>query len=542
MRSKKRRRRLRALTRLGPSPSVAAHRRPLMRRSMWSRAALALALLTAVSVMAPPPRPPADGQVTIGVHVTVAPRWLDPAETESAISPFLVLYAIHDALVKPMPAGPQTPCLAESWSASPDGLTYDFVLRPAKFHNGDPVTAEDVKFSFDRYRGGAATLLKDKVKEVRVVDPRRVRFVLKAPWPDFMTFYGTTATGSGWIVPKKYVERVGEDGFKKAPIGAGPYKFVSLTPGVELVLEAFDGYWRKAPSVKRVVLRNVPDETTRAAALKRGDVDVAYNFNGPVAEDIRRTPGLKLTTQRTNTVFYLDFVDQWEPKSPWADRRVRQAASLAVDRKAINEADFLGFAGLTNSVVPRHMEFALPLDPPAFDPAQAKKLLAEAGYPNGFDGGDFTPNPPYFSMGEAIVTNLSAVGIRTRMRTFERAAFLTSWREKKLRGVLLAAQGAGGNAATRIEGVATKGGLYASGVIPAVEELFKRQARELDRKKREELLHQIQRLLAERVVFAPIWENAPINGVGPRVEEAAVTLVTSYPYTAPFDNPRLRAR
>jgi peptide/nickel transport system substrate-binding protein len=129
----------------------------------------------------------ADGQIAIGVHVTVAPRWLDPAETESAISPFLVLYAIHDALVKPMPAGPQTPCLAESWSASPDGLSYDFVLWPAKFHNGDPVTAEDVKFSFEPYRGGAAALLKEKVKEVRVVDPRRVRFVLKAPWPDFMT-------------------------------------------------------------------------------------------------------------------------------------------------------------------------------------------------------------------------------------------------------------------------------------------------------------------------------------------------------------------
>jgi peptide/nickel transport system substrate-binding protein len=511
-----------------------------MGHSTRALAALALTLLLGAGLAGPHAARAADGQVTIGVHVTVAPRWLDPAETESAISPFMVLYAIHDALVKPMPAGPQTPCLAESWSASPDGLTYDFVLRPAKFHNGDPVTAEDVKFSFERYRGGAATLLKEKVKEVRAVDARRVRFVLKAPWPDFMTFYGTTATGSGWVVPKKYVERVGEEGFKKAPIGAGPYKFVSLTPGVELVVEAFDGYWRKAPSVKRVVLRNVPDETTRAAALKRGDVDVAYNFNGPVAEDIRRTPGLKLTTQRTNTVFYLDFVDQWEPKSPWADRRVRQAASLAVDRKAINEADFLGFAGLTNSVVPRHMEFALPLDPPAFDPAQAKKLLAEAGYPNGFDGGDFTPNPPYFSMGEAIVTNLSAVGIRTRMRTFERAAFLTSWREKKLRGVLLAAQGAGGNAATRIEGVATKGGLYAAGVIPEVEDLFQRQARELDRKKREEMLHQIQRLLADRVVFAPIWENAFLNGVGPRVDEAALTLVNAFPYTAPFDDLRLK--
>ena len=103
-----------------------------------------------------------------------------------------------------------------------------------------------------------------------------MRFVFKEPWPDFMAFYGTFATGAGWVVPKKYVERVGEEGFKKAPVGAGPYKFVSFKPGVELVMEAFEGYWRKTPVVKRLVFRSLPDETTRAAALKRGEVDVAY--------------------------------------------------------------------------------------------------------------------------------------------------------------------------------------------------------------------------------------------------------------------------
>jgi peptide/nickel transport system substrate-binding protein len=509
------------------------------RRDRRGCVALALAVLLAALLLGTA-ADAADGELTIAAHITIAPRWLDPGETESAISPFLVLYAIHDALVKPMPAGALTPCLAESWSATADGLTYDFVLRAAKFHNGDPVTADDVKFSFERYRGGAAALLKSKVKEVRVLDARRVRFVLNEPWPDFMTFYGTTATGAGWIVPRKYVERVGDDGFKRAPIGAGPYRLLSSTPGVELVLEAFDGYWRKPPAVKRVVLRSIPDETTRAAALKRGDADVVYNLSGAVADDIRRTPGLKLAAQRTNAVFFLDFVDQWDPRSPWHDKRVRLAASTAVDRKAINDAEFLGFAGLTNNVVPRHMEFALPLDPPAFDPRRARQLLAEAGYPNGFDAGDFTPNPPYFSMAEAIVANLGAVGIRTRMRTLERAAFLTAWREKKLRGVLLAAQGAGGNAATRLEALATRGGLYASGVLPEVEDLFQRQARELDRRKREELLHQIQRILADRVVFAPIWENAFINGIGPRVEEPALTLITSYGYTAPFEELRLK--
>ena len=255
---------------------------------------------------------------------------------------------------------------------------------------------------------------------------------------------------------------------------------------------------------------------------------------------MRRTPGLKLSAARTNAVFFLDFVDQWEPKSPWHDRRVRLAASLAIDRKTINEAESLGFSGLTANIVPRHMEFALPLDPHPYDPKQAKQLLVEAGYANGFDGGDITPNPPYFSMAEAVSANLAAVGIRTRVRSMERAAFLTTWREKKLRGIVLGAQGAGGNAATRIEGLATRGGMFAYGVLPEVEDLFQRQARETDRKKREELLHQIQRILYDRVVFAPIWENGFIRGVGPRVEEPALTLIPAFPYSAPYEDLRLK--
>src|SRR5438552_10579330 len=170
-----------------------------------------------------------EGQLTWAVHVTLAPTWFDPAETSGIITPFMFLYALHDALVKPMPGNPMSPSLAESWTAAKDGLTYEFTLRKGvRFHNGDPVTPEDVKFSFDRYKGGGATTLKARVAAVEIVDRERVRFRMKEPWPDFMTFYATPATGAGWIVPKKYVERVGDDGFKKAPIGAGPYRFVSF--------------------------------------------------------------------------------------------------------------------------------------------------------------------------------------------------------------------------------------------------------------------------------------------------------------------------
>src|SRR5512145_2225532 len=199
---------------------------------MWAFFTAALVVLLAVGAAAPCVAAP-EGQMTWAVHITLAPTWFDPAETPGIGTPFMILYALHDALVKPMPGNAMAPSLAESWTASKDGLTYEFVLRKGvKFHNGETVTAEDVKFSFERYTGASAGLLKGKVARVEVVDPLRVRFVLKQPWPDFMTFYATPATGAAWIVPKKYVEQVGVEGFKKAPIGAGPYRFATFKPGI----------------------------------------------------------------------------------------------------------------------------------------------------------------------------------------------------------------------------------------------------------------------------------------------------------------------
>src|SRR5712692_6998562 len=139
----------------------------------------------------------AQAPMTWGVHVTLAPTWFDPAEHTGIITPMKVLYAVHDALVKPMPGNAMAPSLAESWTASKDGLLYEFVLRKGvTFHNGDPFTAEDVKFSFERYKGVSAKLLKERVREIEVVNAHRVRFHLTGPWPDFFTVYGTPASGA----------------------------------------------------------------------------------------------------------------------------------------------------------------------------------------------------------------------------------------------------------------------------------------------------------------------------------------------------------
>jgi peptide/nickel transport system substrate-binding protein len=499
---------------------------------------LALALVLPWLATPAQAEPKPEGEMRWALYVTLPSAWFDPAEVVGVLTPFWVLYALHDALVKPMPGNPMAPSLAESWTVSADQTAYEFQLRTGlKFHNGDPFTAEDVKFSFERAK---AKQLHEKVKEVVVIDAHRVRFVLREPWPDFMTYYGTLASGAGWVVPKKYFEAVGPDGFKKHPVGLGPYKFVSSTPGIELVMEANEDYWRKVPAIKRLVYRSVPEATTRLAMLKRGEVDLAYLLDAALAEDVKRDPNLTLAFSGGIGTFYLDFLDMWDPKSPWADRRVRLAAAHAIDRHGLSEAETLGASPPTGNVVPRGFEFALPLEPYPYDPAKAKQLLAEAGYPNGFEAGDLYPWPPYFSAGEAITNDLQAVGIKTKVRTMERAALWTALATKKLKGLCMCVNAVYGNAASRISETVPSDGVFAYGGYPDIDALFREQSRESDRAKREALLHRIQQLVYERVRFAAIFDYIWPSAVGPRVADPALMKINPYPWSAPLEDVRLK--
>jgi peptide/nickel transport system substrate-binding protein len=508
---------------------------------MRHRLAVACALLVVFAVAAPAAAAP-EGQLTWGVHISLAPTWFDPAETQGLITPFLVLYAIHDAMAKAMPGNPTAPSLAESWQVSPDGRVYDFTLRKGvKFHNGDALTSEDVKFSFDRYKGAQFKALKERVAAVETPDALHVRFRLKNPWPDFMTFY-TAASGAGWIVPKKYVEKVGDEGFKKAPIGAGPYKFVSFSPGIELVLEAFDGYWRKAPNVKRLVFKVIGDEATRLAALKRGEIDIVYSIRGELAEELQRTPGLTLKPTVIQSPQWVSMLDQWDPKSPWHDRRVRLAANLAIDRKAINEAIALGHSRLTYSIIPSTFDYYWQPPAYAYDQAQAKKLLAEAGYPNGFDAGEYYLDISYANVQEAVANYFQQVGIKTKLRPVERASHWANYQDKKYKNLAYTASGAFGNAATRLETFVISGGAFVYGSYPEIDSVFKDQAAEMDRKRREALLQKIQQIIHEKTMFIPIWELAFINGHGPRVQESGLGLIPGHAYSAPYEDVKLKSK
>lgn len=510
-----------------------------MRRQMrgrWLAAAIGLMLLTRSGLCAEAP----DGQITFGAHVSLAPTWFDPAEAPGIATPYLFYYLLHDSLVKPLPESNAAPALAESWSVSADGMVHEFVLRRnARFHDNEPVTAEDVRFSFARYRGVAHTLIKERVAAVDVVDTRTVRFRLKEPWPDFLAYY-LGATAASWIVPKAYILKTGEEGFKKAPVGAGPYRYVSFIPGVELTVEAFESYWRKTPSVKRIVFKVIPDEATRLVALKRGEIDIALSIRGELARDLESTPGLRLQPTSSPGTFWVYFPDQWDPKSPWHDRRVREAARYAMDYDMINKLLLLGHGGVHGSLIPDNFEYYVPVPMPRHDPVRARALLAEAGYPNGFDAGFYNCDSSYSNLAEIVVNNFNEVGIRARLRPFERASFTKAYSEKKLKDMVQGASAAFGNAATRFEVFVVKGGAYVYGSYPDIDALFVRQDTEMDPVKRGAILADMQHRLDESRMYAPIWQLAFLSGVGPRVGVSGFNLIKGYIYAAPYEDITLK--
>lgn len=467
--------------------------------------------------------PASSRQIVIAFHVTVSPAWFDPSLAPPQITPFGILYALHDALVRAYPGTKMGPALAESWDEGEDGLTYEFKLRPGlTFHNGDKLTTEDVKFSFERYKGAGATVLKEKVAKVEIVDPLVIRFHLKEAWPDFMTFYGSTASAAGLVVPKNYLEKVGDQGFSDHPIGAGPYEFVSGKPGIEVVFEAFEQYWRHPPHVKTIIMRSVPDGDTRALMVKTGEADIAIALQSVAAQGLIDDPKTRIVASKHASSQWIEFPDQYDPKSPWHDLRMRQAVAYAVDREGINKASCLGFCPPAGVIVPRVMPFALQVPPIPYDPDKSKRLLAEAGYPNGIDAGLFRAIPGFPTAAEAVVNDLNAVGIRVRFAPMERAAFYADWKAHKFHGLFMTGAGNAGNAASRVEAFIYSKGGFSSGGYPDIDQLYLEQTGEHDPKKRAVMLDKIQQLTIDRMMFAPVYDFRALNGIGPRIAKDTI--------------------
>ena len=255
------------------------------------------------------------GKIVLAWHTNMASKWLDPQEHDGTATTDNFLNALHDALIKNYRETLfDHPGLAERYEFAPDAKSATFWLRPGvKFHNGEPVTVEDVKFSFENYRGAKADVLKTKTERIEIVDARTVRFHFKEPFLDFPMIFGTSnVSGAGWIVPAKYYQQVGPDGFKQKPIGAGPYKLVHQEPGTKLEFEAFEDYYRPV-HVKQLVMIAVPEGTTRVAMLERGEADMMYLVPGELIERLQKNPKMMLAPVLSGS-WWLEFPGFQIPK------------------------------------------------------------------------------------------------------------------------------------------------------------------------------------------------------------------------------------
>src|SRR5262244_4134618 len=275
-------------------------------------------------------------KLVLAWHAGFASRWLDPQEHDGTATPDNFFTAIHDALIKNQGTELYNHlALAEHFQVANDAKSATFTLRKGlKFHNGDPVTPQDVKFSYENYRGAKADVFKKKTERIEIVDDRTVRFVFKEPFLDFAILFGTANVAApGWVVPEKYYKQVGPDAFKQKPIGAGPFKLVRSEPGVRLEMEAFDGYYRPV-NAKQLVMVSVPEAATRVAMLERGEADIIYFVPGELINKVGKLPGVTLAPVLSGS-FFIEFPGFQDPKNPFHDKRVREAVSLAIDRRGI---------------------------------------------------------------------------------------------------------------------------------------------------------------------------------------------------------------
>jgi peptide/nickel transport system substrate-binding protein len=458
------------------------------------------------------------GKFTEAYNATIPPAWLDPQENPPQVTPYHFDYALHDALVKHMPGKEFAPSLAESYEIAPDYMSAVFKLRPGiKFHDGSKVTSEDVQFTYEHYRGASAPILKSKLDRIELLDERTVEFFFNEPFLDFLTLYGSPASGAGWVVPKAYYEKVGPNGYKLAPIGAGPYRFVRQSAGTEVELEAFTDYWRKAPSVKTIVWKGVPEVTTRVAMLKTGDVDAAVTLQGELLDSLRRDSSLRLTATLAASTWLEFGLDR--PDHPLKDVRVRRAVSLAVDRQAINDAQFGGVAPSEGNWIPEDWQGALKRTAPPTDIGLARKMLAEAGVPDGFEVSALTPLPPFTDWGERVLTQLRVINIKTQLNAMDRGAFYERMAPgpNRLKGLILMFSSAPGDAAARIREDAACNGSFSGLCLPEVDDRMKAFDTSTDLARRKQLLDEVQAYLLDQYVMVPVLRGVLITGFGPRV-------------------------
>ena len=439
-----------------------------MKPRLWIAALILIApLWTAVTAQGqgakPAPVGRADapvGTLTVAVATFGNERWL----------PHLYVGA-EDVVLKPMyenllsrdpKTGELSPMLAERWRVADGGRTWTFYLRKGvQFHGGvGELTAEDVRFTFATIaRDGSANSLAPEfrlIKSMEVENPYTITVRFEKPFVAFGNKVNQGLFASvAFIQSKRHVETAKEDGAERQPVATGPWKFVEHIRGDRIVYEAVEHHWRATPHFKRLVFKKVPEPSTRMALLRAGGVDV-IEIGGEYADELKQV-GIRTLLMPNVAWVYIILGGQWptkatyDPKVPWAQpdteraRKVRLALNLAVDKHAIMQRVLGGLGTVTGSwlMYPNDPWASDALKKPyPYDPARAKALLTEAGYPSGFGltmnltawpGRGYLPD-----VGEAVATYWEKVGIKVKRRPVDRAVFSADFRARAYSGVTVA--------------------------------------------------------------------------------------------------------
>ena len=514
-------------------------RRSLLRNA--AAGALAAPFIDPLAAAAPRPQ----GRMVLAWHTNIAARWLDPQQHDGGATPDNFLNILQDALIKN--SGAQKfdhLALAERYEFDEDARSATFRLRAGlKFHDGSPVTPADVKWSYENYHGAWSAVLRDRTAAIEIVGDRTIRFRFKAPFLDFVRLMGTSnVCGAGWVVPAAYYRKLGQQGFVQKPVGAGPYRLVAQQPGTKLEFAAFEGYYRPV-HIEHFTVLSVPDPATRIAMLERGEADIVYDVPGEMVARVKDNPKVMLAPVVSGN-FWLEFPGFRNPKNPFHDKRVREAVSLAIDRDAINAAESAGFGRVDGNWINDDVLYGMNWPKWPHDIAKARRLMAEAGFPNGFAIDWLTPAPPYYSRGERILAQLQAIGIRGRLQTLERAVY-TKRREGGLKewpGVNIVFAGAriGASWANWYEADFKCGGLLSADAF-CVDDLDAKYRDYLASEKpaeRKALAEAIQRGILENYYFVPVYRHAFMNAIGPRIAakrwqdvfQSAVSTGYAYPW------------
>ncbi|MDO9210638.1 MAG: ABC transporter substrate-binding protein [Deltaproteobacteria bacterium] len=436
---------------------------------------------------------------TLTIALSAEPPGLDPTTSPAATIKRVVHYNMLEGLLKVDRNGKVVPALAKSYNISKDGREYTFNLyQGIKFHDGSPCTAEDVKFSFERLLDPKTAAVNRKyymgVESIQVINPLTVKFKVKKFDSNFLF---NVARGDAVIVSRQAIDRL-----KSQPVGTGPFRFVEWKRGDSVVMVRNPDYYVKGiPYLEKVVFKFIPDPSAQLAALRAGDVDVlAYDLSPENAPMLEKDPRFKVLKGHTTTDVIMAINNS---RKPFNDPRVRQAITLAIDRKAIIEGAVAGYG----SPIGSHMD---PTNPYYIDLSglypynleKAKKLLAEAGYPNGFEAVLKLPEPYAYARrsGEIIADQLSKVGIKLTLEVIQWG----QWIDRIFKNAEYDLTVIGHAEPFDIE-IYARPNYYFRYHNPNFQELIKKAEEEMSEPARKKIYEEAQRMLADDFVNAYLF-------------------------------------